>query len=362
MKRFLSILLIFFLFGSGCAPKADHIDGFAVVYDDHSFYLIDREGNLFSLSAYDEIVGEMGPYLIVKKGHRFGYIRNTGEEITPMIYDMAMPFSEGLAVVKTNNSFHTINTLGETVFSFEEGISSYSRFSDGLLVVEQNGRFGYMDTNGTVVIEPIYDDAHPFSEGKAAVGHLLNGELVYAFIETNGSPLTPYEFRSVGTYKNGFVPVAKEKNAQGNYLYGYLNEFGSLAIPYSYETAMNFHEGLAVIGNYISKIGGRVTYTFMDYRYIDTTGTIVLDPNQAFVGIFYGNFYPGTFENDVSRFFFHSWGVYDKTMEQIVKPSYMEMSDFKNGYAVVRKYFDQYGIIDADGNIVVEIKYRKVLY
>jgi hypothetical protein len=49
-----------------------------------------------------------------------------------------------------------------------EGASGID-FSEGLVAVRVNGRVGFMDMAGNIVIEPKYDDAYPFSDGRAPV-------------------------------------------------------------------------------------------------------------------------------------------------------------------------------------------------
>ena len=41
--------------------------------------------------------------------------------------------------------------------------------SEGLFRIVRNGKIGYADQNGDIIINPVYDDAYPFSEGKANV-------------------------------------------------------------------------------------------------------------------------------------------------------------------------------------------------
>jgi hypothetical protein len=305
MKRLQFIILAFLLLLAGCVEKPSYIDGFAIVYKENVPYLIDLDGNLFSLANYDHIIGDMGEFIIVQKNNKFGYIKSTGEEIVKPIYDMAMPYSDGFAVVKQTNRFFIINTIGDVVFELPYGIESYATYRDGLLLASLDDKYGYFDANGNVAIDFIYDAADSFYEGKAAVAVLENDVLNYGFIEINNQPLTEMKYISVSRFQNGFAAVASSRNQQGYPLYGYINEFGEEVIAPTYAYAYPFSDGLAVVGNYVTRVGGRYTYTFKDYRYIDTTGEIILNPNVTFVGIFYGNFIPGNFQNGVARFFFN---------------------------------------------------------
>ncbi len=53
----------------------------------------------------------------------------------------------------------------------------FSDSSEGLLLVRDNGAFGYVDLRGNWVIAPQFEEAKPFSDGKAAV--CLNGQWGY---------------------------------------------------------------------------------------------------------------------------------------------------------------------------------------
>ena len=362
MKKLLLLLLASLLVLSGCTEAPTYIDGIAIVYKDNRPYLIDLEGNRFSLAKYDSIVGEMNEIIIVKKSNKFGYILHTGEEIVAPIYDMAMPFSEGLALVKRNNRFQVINTVGTTVFELPHGIESFSKFQDGLLLSTMEGKYGYLDTNGNVAIDFEYDDADLFYEGKAVVGINVDGTIKYGYIEFNNNPITGFDYIAASRYQNGYAAVAKTKNSSGYPLYGYIDEFGEEVIAFQYAYAYPFSDGLAVVANYITRVAGRNTYTFKDYRYIDVAGNVVINPNVHFVGIFYGNFIPGNFQHGISRFFFNSWGIYDKDMNQILRPRYMEMSEFKNGLAVVRAYPALYGMINESGEVIIPLEFERIIY
>ena len=65
---------------------------------------------------------------------KFGFISMSGDEITPVTYNHADDFSEGLAAVRL-----------------------------------QNGKWGYIDATGKEGIPPIYDFAESFSCGRARV-------------------------------------------------------------------------------------------------------------------------------------------------------------------------------------------------
>ena len=109
-KKLLIIMFVTMniLFISGCKnDSTEYIENsVAIVYKDNIPYIINDKNELFELSQYDSIVPIFDEILIVKKDGLFGYIKNTGEPLTEIIYNEAYPFSEGKAVVRINDSYY----------------------------------------------------------------------------------------------------------------------------------------------------------------------------------------------------------------------------------------------------------------
>lgn len=102
-----------------------------------------------------------------------GFIDFTGAWVIPPRFDMAFPFSEGLAeVCVDNHQWGYINHQGEVVIAcqFEDAYP----FREGLAAVQTgkypNRHYGFIDTSGNWVIQPQFDEVgNVFSQGMAAV-------------------------------------------------------------------------------------------------------------------------------------------------------------------------------------------------
>ena len=66
--------------------------------------------------------------------------------------EIALPFREGLALVKQNGKVGFIDKAGNMVVEPQWDVA-YS-FSDGLAAVALRGKWGYIDQTGNVVIQP----------------------------------------------------------------------------------------------------------------------------------------------------------------------------------------------------------------
>src|SRR4051794_22881931 len=76
--------------------------------------------------------------------------------------------------VPVNGKHGFINQAGSLVINLPEDVYMIRKFSEGLAIIAKRvpntyGRWGFIDETGTVVIEPRFDNAKPFSEGLAAV-------------------------------------------------------------------------------------------------------------------------------------------------------------------------------------------------
>lgn len=182
-------------------------------------------------------------------GSLCGYLSEEGEEITPCIYEEAMPFSEGLACVCLDGKYGYIGKDGETVLpfiydqasSFREGAAyfscgdeyglidregnvileltdcdSISSFREGLAYFSVDGQYGYMDKIGRVIVEPTYDDAGFFYGGKALV---MKDGLV-GVIGKEGEEILAPEYNNVSIEDDCIFAQAEDRyfffDAKGN--------------------------------------------------------------------------------------------------------------------------------------------------
>ncbi len=73
----------------------------------------------------------------------------------------------------------------------------------GLFLMRQNDKIGFMDKNGKIVIQPQFENAYNFSEGRAPV--LSNDK--WGFIDTSGKYIIQPQFDAANEFKNGLALV-----------------------------------------------------------------------------------------------------------------------------------------------------------
>jgi hypothetical protein len=145
--------------------------------------------------------------------------------------------------------------------------------TEGLLVITRpsNGvsKIGFVDLNGKVRIEPKYDEAYQFSDGRALV--LLNEK--YGYINPKGEEVIKPQFYEACSFSEGLAAVKIDGK------YGFIDTKGDVKIPPQFELAFNFSDGLARIRAKVKvNVQGTDIYEEL-YGYIDKTGKPVITPN-----------------------------------------------------------------------------------
>lgn len=135
-----------------------------------------------------------------------------------------------------------------------------------------DGRWGFLNTAGILVIDPVFDDVTPFSEGLAAV----NQKGKWGYIDHTGKVIIPINYKSAWAFhdnkarvrpfdspdcfvgKDGRVLASGEWSAAGDFseglalvrignTFGYIDSTGTLSIPSVYSGGHTFYHGVAVI-------------------------------------------------------------------------------------------------------------------
>jgi hypothetical protein len=205
---------------------------------------------------------------------KWGYINKTGSLVIQPVFEWACTFSEGRALVKTGEKWGYINRKGKVVISpsFDEAWS----FSEGLAAVQilkEKYKTGYIDRRGKWVLRPIYDGGTSFHEGVAIVDRDIgfkNGVVVESHaITRTGRRLFEHTSWFVSSYSEGLLDVAN-----GVQQFGFLDRKGRLVIPYDFDYASSFSEGLALV-----RIDDK-------WVYINKKGNVVLRPRADCLGDF----------------------------------------------------------------------------
>lgn len=174
-----------------------------------------------------------------------------------------------------------------------------------LLPVKVSGKWGYASSSGQLVINPQFDAANEFHEGRALV--------------CRGHPCTWWD-----------APAPDESR------WGYIDASGKMVITPQYGTAADFSEGVAAVCT--GDCSGKPTKPF-SRGYIDKDGKVVI-PMQFGIAM---SFSEGLAQVCIGRCqwdqttnsYDGKFGFIDHSGHFVINPQYDNAWDFKNGFAKV---------------------------
>lgn len=131
--------------------------------------------------------------------------------------------------IKVNEIPLTVDTPSSDPPVFPPQVKYITDFSEGLALVEYKGKYGFIDQQANLMGIK-YEDARPFSEGRAAVK--LNN--AWGYINRNLETVITNRFESARDFQGGWATV----RSQGNW--GMIDQDGKTVIPFAYESPVAF--------------------------------------------------------------------------------------------------------------------------
>jgi hypothetical protein len=163
---------------------------------------------------------------------------------------------------------------------FRSDYNTVERFSDGFMIagryvrddrVRQPGElsappvtlYTYVDKAGRELIPPgSYAEITDFHEGLAAVaagtnGDPVSGDFLWGYLDATGALAIPPRFKAALDFREGLAPVRDAASGK----WGFIDRSGQPVIPFAYDLALPFSEGLAYV-----QLDGRAGYIDKENR------------------------------------------------------------------------------------------------
>lgn len=296
------------------------------------------------------------PYLPAVHHSRWGYINADVKMVTPPQYDRTTRFSGGLAAVKVTGEWartkdgirvagtpehHTAPAVpdGKAVsgkwgyvdedleFVIAPVYEEAGPFSDGRAFVTRDGKAGYIDTTGRMVIrEEVPARKAGFSEGMALV--LRDGK--WGFMDVSGKVVIEPAFSEAWAFSDG---VSRVRTEDGRH--GFINKSGKKAFAAMYEEARDFGEKRAAV-----KIDGK-------WGYIDPRGKTVIKPRFDYAGVFS--------EGLAAVAVDWKFGYIDPKGKIVIEPQFGWGGAFSEGLALVDRPDGSRLFIEKKGEVAIKV-------
>lgn len=167
----------------------------------------------------------------VNKKGKVGFVDQQGNEIVKCIYDSAMPFKNGYAIVTKSGKSGLIDATGKVVLPLK--YTQIGTWIDGIYVIKNGKTMGLAKNDGTVLLEAKYSNiSKPNYYGKALIAlggkatqnekktYIANAK--YGIIDKEGNILVTPKYK--GLYEFSFdgenmLPYSEGKRLEFSYHY-----------------------------------------------------------------------------------------------------------------------------------------------
>lgn len=272
---------------------------------------------------------------------RWGFIDAKGNEDTPMVFDWAGDFRQGLGLAESGGTMGYIDAsfkeTGEWAITprfdlSHEGDQPAHGFYDGRALARGNeGKWGYIDPTGKWAIPPRFVESRDYpgvpagdfaeglawfqdvrmaerykldsnakmvrdAEGKPVMEHYPRRRM--GFIDRKGQVVIEPGFEVVQDFGEGLAAVRIKSDER----WGFIDRAGKRVIGAEYEAAGRFSEGLCAV-----KQGGR-------WGYIDKDGDWLIPPAYAEARQFLEGLAPAR-EGEL-------WGYINQDGDWVIRPAY----------------------------------------
>lgn len=219
---------------------------YAVVKIKGVYTLIDSLGDWYAIDkvGLEQVEKISTPYIVGKKGGKYGIYTNTFHAVTDAIYDDAVLSSNGLCFVKQNGKWGLVNCDGEMVLDFVyDDVVRNSRneaYASGYAVVKDASGYYIINEKGMQLGETCYAGAKGMEGGLLAVAD-QNGK--WGFTDGTGGTVIDYQYEDAQSFSDGVAAVKRGGE------WGYINMDNHVVIEAMYEEVMPFFQGKSIVKN-----------------------------------------------------------------------------------------------------------------
>ncbi len=264
-------------------------------YDDGKWGFRDAWGNFVVPPVYDDVgsfsdglapvnVGAEMEHSGYMDGGKWGFIDTTGEVVIPLTFEYAYGFSDGVAKVRDANGTRFIDPEGKTVLDLGEHWDC-GEFSEGLLPVyidrslqREDWQTQYIDKEGQTVLT-VEGYAEKFHEGLAGLSlrSRPDADPVCGFINREGRVVIEPVYAEIRPFSNGLAAVARDRDSDTE-AWGYIDRTGQYVIAPRFNEAEPFEDGVAKV-----HVGGELAVVYDapfywsggEWQWIDPTGKVL---------------------------------------------------------------------------------------
>ncbi len=278
--------------------------------------------------------------LIISDDGKYTLVNTDGERVTDQLFDVLSLADYGMYYFKQGAKQGFLNADLDRIFETEDIIAT--NVSESFVIYSLNDKKGYINITTGEKINAVFEVAYDFSEGLAAVQ--IGGAT--GFINTDGNLVIPCEYSNNAIYqfKSGLCNVMTGSRDEGTLKAFYINKSGEKMFGREYDYCLPFSQDRAFV------------CVNNEWFVIDSQG------NQVGDGVF------GPYEKTVPAVFNDGravvvkdgkYGIIDIDGNYIVNPRYEQISEITEGGAIFKEN-GLFGYMNSDGSVIIAARYESL--
>lgn len=334
---------------------------------------VDIDGNIFIECDYDDFKLGINNYLPFKRNDKWGFLDKNGEVKIQFKYEDVNLLNDSVFMAMIGEKWGVLKYNETPIFeikydaiiyklSQKETCPSFLYLNDKLAIANSNNDIVTDFVFNAYAIHGIRYFEFPQSEKYLK---LMKAGKKYGLINyETGETVIPFEYDRLGDISEDVL------YAELNGKYGYIDLNNHVVIPFNFEDAENFSEGLARVGvhkGYYNSIIGSLPYNL--YGFINKKGEFVIEPKfpDPMLNSLYENgkeeFHEGLVvmgKRVGNNMLAQKFGYINKKGEWVIDPIYDGAGAFKYNIAIVKKG-EKFGCVNNKGNIIIDVEYDDYL-
>ena len=294
-------------------------------------------------STYYPIAAQNHPFLPFQQGKLVGFKDSTDKIHIPPTFDYALPFSDGLALVRKGNDIYFINEQGKKAFPFSFDMAE--PFENGRAFILKNGKVGIIDTKGETILATAYDYiSDPYKKRIYILGKGNKQALWNSHTQKKILPFGKHDINSPNTANNIGICQGKKTTIVYHLEKGIIGSFDK---SYTIDTD-TYIDGFSST-QFNASLKEKVT-VFYDLNGKQTNQLKPILNDTAFTLRFYGN--QVLMFNNSGQEIWHNKDSYSNIygLERKYEPNYNRIPILKDSL---------FGYIDTLGHQVIPFIYKK---
>ncbi len=186
-------------------------------------------------------------FLAMNQEDKYGFLDETGKEVIPFIYDEAEPFYYGHAIVRIDDLYGVIDFDGEYILEpnyrsiddFNALFTDRPETGEYFKARETDGTLSVFNTNGKNILSIDGVVNYEWLDYEDLFRFTEDG--LYGIVDTSGKYVLDCIYEGISPFSEGLAVFKKEDK------YGYVNVSGEIIIENTYDDATDFKNGIASV-------------------------------------------------------------------------------------------------------------------